>query len=68
MTKANGEGWPRASEAKGPLPSGKRVGSREKKRKKRKEKKEREERRKKKAKVVLNPSAPNTPEGNTLNE
>ena len=37
-------------------------------RKKRKEKKEREERRKKKAKVVLNPSAPNTPEGNTLDE
>ena len=60
MTKANGEGWPRASEAKGPLPSGKRVGSREKK--------EKEERRKKKTKVVLNPSAPNTPEGNTLDE
>ena len=64
MTKANDEGWPRASEAKCPLPSGKRVGSREKK----KEKKEREERRKKKAKVVLNPSAPNTPEGITLDE
>ena len=42
MTKANGEGWPRASEAKGPLPSGKRVGSREKK--------EKEERKKKKKK------------------
>ena len=37
-------------------------------RKKRKEKIEREERRKKKAKVVLKPSAPNTPGGNTLNE
>jgi hypothetical protein len=32
------------------------------------EKKERKERRKKKTKVVLNPSAPNTPGGNTLDE
>ena len=68
MTKANGEGWPRASEAKCPLPSGKRVGSREKKKEKKREKKEREERRKKRVKVVLNPSAPNTPEGITLDE
>ena len=44
MTKANGEGWPRASEAKGPLPSGKRVGSREKKREKRKKREKKEER------------------------
>ena len=33
-----------------------------------KEKREKRERRKKKAKVVLNPSAPNTPGGNTLDE
>ena len=64
MTKANGEGWPRASEAKCPLPSGKRVGSREKK----KEKKEERREKKKRVKVVLNPSAPNTPEGITLDE
>jgi hypothetical protein len=31
-------------------------------------KNERKERRKKKTKVVLNPSAPNTPGGNTLDE
>ena len=64
MTKANGEGWPRASEAKGPLPSGKRVGSREKK----KEKKEERREKKKRVKVVLNPSAPNTRGGITLDE
>ena len=50
MTKANDEGWPRASEAKCPLPSGKRVGSREKKRKKKEERKEKIEKRKKKEK------------------
>ena len=33
-----------------------------------KRKREREERRKKRVKVVLNPSAPNTPEGITLDE
>ena len=64
MTKANGEGWPRASEAKCPLPSGKRVGSREKK----KEKKEERREKKKRVKVVLNPSAPNTPNDITLDE
>ena len=68
MTKANGEGWPRASEAKCPLPSGKRVGSREKKKEKKREKKEERREKKKRVKVVLNPSAPNTPGGITLNE
>ncbi len=56
---ASGEGCPRASEAKGPLPAEEGWVM---------EKKERKERRKKKTKVVLNPSAPNTPEGNTLDE
>jgi len=39
------------------------VGRKKGKRKKREKKEER-----KKTKVVLNPSAPNTPEGNTLDE
>ena len=37
-------------------------------RKKRKEKKEERRKKKKRVKVVLNPSAPNTPEGITLDE
>ena len=52
MTMASGEGCPRASEAKCPLPSGKRVGSREKKREKRKKREKKEE---KKSKSSLKP-------------
>ncbi len=62
MTKAFGEGWPRACEAKGHLPAEEGWVM------EKKEKKERKERRKKKTKVVLNPSAPNTPGGNTLDK
>ena len=45
------------------FPAGRGLGVGRKKRKKREKKEER-----KKAKVVLNPSAPNTPEGNTLEQ
>ena len=50
------------------FPAGRGLGVGRRKKRKREKKKKREERRKKKAKVVLNPSAPNTPEGNTLDE